>query len=222
MKNTSDTIRVWSLPIRLFHWSLVALFVLAYLTGEDESLVHAYSGYAIGGLLAFRIIWGLVGDHYARFSNFLYAPSRVVAYLKSLRSASPQHYHGHNPPGGWMIIALLISLIGTTYTGLEVWGAEGYGPLATTPSSAAPPISRYDHDEQENNEHKISQDEEKHEHSDEEEFWEEAHEFFANFTVLLIIVHITGVLLSSLVHRENLVKAMINGYKARLGPSDTP
>ncbi len=199
-------IRVWDPLVRLFHWSLVVAFIVAWLSGEEESLVHVYAGYAILGLVGFRIVWGLVGPRYARFSNFLYSPGRTARYMRSLLSRNPEHYTGHNPAGGWMIMLLLGSLLIAVYTGLEVYGAEGQGPLAGgSPGVEWIATARADAD---------SDDEHDSGHEDgAEEFWEELHEFSANLTLFLVFVHIAGVLVGSYVHRENLVWAMITGRK---------
>ena len=75
--NTDDNVEVWDILVRIFHWSLLATFIIAYVTSEDENIVHIYSGYAVLGLISFRVIWGFVGTKYARFSDFVY-PSKVV------------------------------------------------------------------------------------------------------------------------------------------------
>ena len=197
-------IRVWDPLVRVFHWSLVVAFIVAWFSGEEESLVHVYAGYVILGLLVFRIVWGLVGPRYSRFSNFLYSPGRTIRYMRSLLSPNPEHYTGHNPAGGWMIMLLLVSLLISVYTGLEVYGAEGQGPLAAGSQGVEwIATARADSDDEHDGDHD----------NDAEEFWEELHEFFANFTLFLVFVHVAGVLVASYVHRENLVKAMITGRK---------
>jgi cytochrome b len=205
--------RVWDPLVRLFHWSLVVLFTIAYFTGEEDSLLHIYSSYAIIGLLVLRIVWGLVGTRHARFSDFLYSPRRAWRYLRSLVSREPEHYTGHTPAGGWMIIALLISLALTSASGLKVYGLEGHGPLAAAGAGSglalvAPAYA----DDNEDDEHE-GREGHAGDGEEAEEFWEEIHEFFANFTVLLIFIHVAGVIVASAVHRENLVKAMITGDK---------
>lgn len=197
-------IRVWDPLVRVFHWSLVVAFIVAWFSGEEESLVHVYAGYVILGLLVFRIVWGLVGPRYSRFSNFLYSPGRTIRYMRSMLSPNPEHYTGHNPAGGWMIMLLLVSLLISVYTGLEVYGAEGQGPLAAGSQGVEwIATARADSDDEHDGDHD----------NDAEEFWEELHEFFANFTLFLVFVHVAGVLVASYVHRENLVKAMITGRK---------
>ena len=205
-------IRVWDPLVRLFHWSLVVAFIVAWLTGEEESLVHVYAGYAILGLVGFRIVWGLVGPRYARFSNFLYSPGRTTRYMRSLLSRNPEHYTGHNPAGGWMIMLLLGSLLIAVYTGLEVYGAEGQGPLAGgSPGVELIATARADNDSDDEYDGGVE--------NEAEEFWEELHELSANLTLLLVFVHIAGVVVASDVHRENLVRAMVTGRK-RANPDE--
>lgn len=190
-------IKVWDPAIRIFHWSLVLLFVVAYVTGEEESSLHVYAGYGILGLILFRLVWGVIGTRYARFTQFIVGPQRVKTYLASFLRGKPEHYIGHNPLGGWMVLALLASLALTTWTGLELYGAQGKGPLAETAIYFAAD-AHANSDKRE---------------SGAGEWWEEVHEFFANFTLLLVVMHISGVLLSSLIHHENLIKSMITGDK---------
>jgi cytochrome b len=104
------TIRVWDLPLRLFHWALVGLIVAALVTqkiGGNAMIWHFRCGYAALTLVAFRILWGLVGTRYARFSSFIYRPAHIIAYFHNLRNGSMQRYTGHNPMGGLSVIALL-------------------------------------------------------------------------------------------------------------------
>jgi len=209
----SDKIYVWDPLVRFFHWTLVLAFVIAYLTGDEENTLHIYSGYYILGLVSVRVIWGIIGTRYARFSNFIYSPSAVIDYLKGfIFMGSGKKYIGHNPAGGWMVIAMLVSLTLTGLSGLKVYGVEGHGPLAqnsTNPSLQQKPefirvSSSEDEDHEEN---------EGDEGDERGEFWEEIHEFFANFTVFLVFLHIGGVLASSLKSRQNLAKSMLTGYK---------
>lgn len=166
-------ILVWDVPTRVFHWLLAGSFAGAFLTAESEMFrdVHVLLGYTMLGLIGFRLVWGLIGTRYARFSSFLFGPSKVVAYLKSLLTGSPQHYVGHNPAGSWAIYGLLL-------LGL-LSGASGYAVYNQTGG----------------------------------EWLEELHEATANTMLALVVVHVAGVLVSSLLHRENLVHAMIYGYK---------
>ena len=179
-------VRVWDPAVRIFHWTLLPAFVIAYLSGEEIIDLHVFSGYLVGGLVVFRILWGLIGTGHARFSDFVRSPRSILDYLRSLFSAQPQHYLGHNPAGGAMVILLLLMLALTTLSGLAVYGyKELAGPLAFL---AAYPVF-------------------------EGEGFEEIHEVCANLTVALIVVHVAGVLVSSVLHRENLVRAMITGTK---------
>ena len=194
-------VKVWDIFVRLFHWSLVLFFTLAYLTGEGElETLHAWFGYIIGALISLRIIWGFIGTKYARFSNFVYRPSNIKAYLQSLVTRHPKHYLGHNPAGGAMVVVMLLVLALVTWTGLETYAAEGKGPLATMSLEIS--VAHADDGEQGDWSRASGSD-----------FWEEIHEFSANLMLLLIFVHIAGVLASSLLHGENLPRAMVSGRK---------
>ncbi len=210
----SNQIKVWDILVRAFHWSLVLAFIISYVSGEDESDLHIYSGYLVLALISMRVLWGIMGSKYARFSNFLHSKKVVIEYLKSLLGKNPIHYVGHNPAGGWMVVALLVSLFATTVTGLQLYAVEeGEGPFAyiATDTELVSMI-------REGNERTITYVSESPKKTlvndeNEEKFWEEIHEFFANFTLLLVFIHVGGVFVSSKLHGENLVKAMINGYK---------
>jgi len=168
----SDRIRVWDLPVRVFHWLLVVSFAVAYSIGESERLrgLHVILGYTATGLILLRIIWGFIGSRFARFSSFLFSPRAAIEYLRSL-TTGPRHYIGHTPAGSYAIYAMLLAGLATGVTGymrLEEIGGESL---------------------------------------------EEAHEIFANVWLGLVVIHIAGVLVSSWIHRENLIGAMISGYK---------
>lgn len=115
-------VRVWDMPTRVFHWSLVALVVASYLTGEVwrgfGMQWHMYSGYAVLTLLVFRVAWGLVGTRHARFADFLYAPARTWAYLADLVRGRRRAVAGHNPLGGLSVLAFLGVLLAQAGSGL--------------------------------------------------------------------------------------------------------
>jgi cytochrome b len=129
-------------------------------------------------------------------------PRAVWAYLRSL--PHPPHYAGHNPLGGWMVVALLLSLIGTCWSGLEAYGQKGHGPLAQG-GTALVSSALADDDEAGERGGKGGE--------GGDEFWEEAHEVFSNVTLILVILHVAGVLVAVVMHKENLVRAMVTGYK---------
>lgn len=183
---TKPTVKVWDPLIRIFHWSLVLFFLVAFITGDDWLDLHVQAGYAVSFLISFRLVWGLMGTAPARFFSFVKPPSVVIAHLKSMLCLNPKHYLGHNPAAAAMIIALLVSIVLLSFSGLVTLAAEGQGPLATTLFAG----------------------------------WnggwmEEIHEFFANFTLLLVSAHVGGVLISSLLEGENLIRAMVTGRKKR-------
>lgn len=175
------TVKVWDPLVRIFHWSLVDLFAFAFLTGDEMKGPHELAGYAIAGLVAFRIAWGLVGSRHARFSSFLYRPSTVAGFLGDTLRMKARRYLGHNPAGGLMVLALLAAIAAISVTGY----------MMTTDA-----------------------------------FWgvgwvEQVHEASAFGALGLIALHIGGVIVASLEHGENLVRAMITGRKRAPAPDDT-
>lgn len=122
-----NRILVWDIPTRLFHWTLVTCFVIAYLTSESErwQLWHVTAGYTFGALLVFRLVWGVIGSRYARFSNFVRGPKQTMRYLSSLLTRHPQHYVGHNPAGAWAIVGMIVEIyLNSVEWGEGVFGAE--------------------------------------------------------------------------------------------------
>lgn len=185
----TDMIKVWDPLVRAFHWALAATFLVAYVTEDEVMTLHVWAGYTVLGLIAFRLVWGVIGSRYARFSNFVYRPSVVMGYLKDMARFRPNRYLGHNPAGGAMVVALLGLLLLTGLTGLGVYATEEFsGPLAGLMHNAS--------------------------HSWGEAL-EELHELFANATLLLVALHVAGVLLASVQHGENLIRSMFTGLKQR-------
>lgn len=172
---TSDepTVPVWDRFVRLFHWSLASLVLLAFLTTDDARWLHEFAGYAVLALLAARIVWGVVGTRHALFISFLAGPRAVLRYLALLRDGRAPRYLGHNPAGGAMIVALI---------GLLVIVA-GSGWLSETDAYFGVPW--VDH----------------------------LHHISAHLLLVLVGLHVAGVVVSSWLHKENLVLAMITGRK---------
>ncbi len=220
------TLRVWDPLIRLFHWSLVIGFTVAYFTEEEWLTAHTTAGYTVLGLVLFRLLWGVVGSKYARFRQFIGSPVAAFTYLRGLPTGTARHYMGHNPAGGWMVIALLLALLVTTVSGIALYGADkGAGPLASyfQPAPPAAPLTTATATTR-----ALKQDDEAHEEAEErhetkpenaslskaeEEWLEELHEVAANLTLLLVLLHLLGVVISSVAHRENLPRAMVTGRK---------
>ncbi len=172
--NTQEIrLRVWDLPTRLFHWSLVASFAIAFITSESEKLrdIHVVAGYTLAGLIAFRLLWGFVGGSYSRFAEFLPNWQKLIDYLESLMNGKPQHYVGHNPAGAIAIFLLLGFGIASAASGWAVYEDMGG------------------------------------------HFMEELHEGASNGMMAIVVIHITGVIVSSRLHGENLILAMITGWK---------
>ena len=184
--NTQQT-KIWDIFIRIFHWSLLATFVITYLTEDDFPTLHVYAGYTMMALIMLRLIWGFIGSRHARFSSFVVKPTAVIEYMKEVIQFRAKRYIGHNPAGGAMVIALLVSLSMTLLFGLLTYGAAEFsGPLAGLAGGVSESLANV---------------------------FEELHEFFANFTVFLAVLHVLGVAIASFQHRENLVRSMVNGYK---------
>jgi len=181
---TNDTVRVWDPLVRIFHWALVASFFLAYFTEDDWINLHVIAGYIVSGLIGFRLIWGFIGPRYARFSQFFKSPTEVLTYIRRMREFNVPHYLGHNPAAAAMIFALLLSIIAISISGMSIIASEGQGPLAGTFFATL-----------------------------DAGWMKEIHEFFANFTMLLVILHVSGVYFSSMLENENLPLAMVTGRK---------
>lgn len=178
----SPRVLVWDVPLRLFHWLMVACFGGAYLTAESSFWrpVHTTLGYTMAGLVMFRLLWGLVGTRYARFSQFVRGPRAALAYLNSLRRGQPLHYTGHNPLGALAVIALLGLTLIVALTG---WAT----------------LSDWDG-----------------------KWSEELHEGLANAMLGLVVLHVVAVFISSRLHHEHLIAAMLHGMKEGLPGEGIP
>ena len=178
------TVKAWDPLVRVFHWSLVFFFLLAFATEDDWMNMHVWAGYAVAMLVGFRLLWGLIGTRTARFPTFVKSPRTAMRHVGAMLSGRAPHYLGHNPAAAMMVVALLGSISLVAFSGMILIAAEGQGPLAGTFFAAIGG-----------------------------EAMEEVHEFFANFTLLLVFAHVAGVVISSLLEGENLIKAMITGRK---------
>jgi cytochrome b len=110
-------VRVWDPLVRLFHWSLVLSFGVAWLSANSWQDLHVWAGYAAGALILLRLAWGFIGTPYARFSQFVRSPRGVLDYLRAILSGSEARHVGHNPAGGAMILALMLAMASTAFTG---------------------------------------------------------------------------------------------------------
>lgn len=115
----SNKVRVWDLPTRIFHWLLVVCVLALVVTGQVGGAAmnwHFRFGYAVLSLLLFRLVWGVIGGHWSRFSSFLYSPGTVIRYLRG--QGAPEHGVGHNPLGAGSVFAMLFFLLVQVGTGL--------------------------------------------------------------------------------------------------------
>ncbi len=178
---------VWDLPVRLFHWLLVALIALSWTTAEiggNAMQVHEWSGYSILTLVLFRIAWGFLGSSSARFASFVRAPREAIRYATLLKSGKAPFFPGHNPLGAWMILALLAALLLQAGTGLFANDdIMTEGPLAKWVSKAA------------------------------SDRFSAIHELNFDLLLALAAVHVAAVLYYLLRKHENLVLPMLHGRK---------
>ena len=203
-----DTVRIWDPVVRIFHWSLVAAFAIAWLSADELQPLHEVAGYVVAGLVALRLVWGFIGGRYARFSQFLKGPRQTVSYLGDMALGTEQRYLGHNPAGAAMIVALLAALSGTAFSGWLMEEPKRLAMLPDLPQIIAPAWADGDHNGYEGREEAG------------EEFLEDVHEAFANMVLLLAVLHVGGVVLACFRHRENLARAMVTGEKRAPSPSD--
>jgi cytochrome b len=182
-----DRVRVWDAPVRVFHWSIVALVVLSWVSAENGYMrLHLWSGLSLLTLLLFRIAWGFVGSTTARFSDFIRRPGQALAYLRAMRRGERPVHAGHNPAGGWMVMALLAVLLLQAGTGLFANdGVRFNGPLAARISSGL------------------------------SDRLTSLHGMIFNVILLLVWMHVVAVLFYRFVQGEDLIAAMISGRKPR-------
>ncbi|MHA6765899.1 cytochrome b/b6 domain-containing protein [Sphingobium ummariense] len=183
---------VWDLPLRLFHWLLVALIAFSWWSGENHEMEwHRWSGYAILFLLVFRLYWGVVGGRTARFARFVRGPGAALAYLRGAGEADV----GHNPLGGWSVVAMLTILIAMVTAGLFAVDVDGLesGPLADYVSF------------------------------DTGRWASDMHSLIFNLLVGLIALHVAAILFYLVARRRNLVGPMIaGGTKVAEGTTTVP
>jgi cytochrome b len=132
--NGGNPVRVWDPFVRIFHWGLAASFLVAYLTRHGGGTLHYWAGGAAAALILLRVIWGILGTRYARFSQFVRSPLTIIGYLRAIVVGNEARYVGHNPAGGAMIVALMLAMLATATTGYlqttdQFFGDEGMQKL---------------------------------------------------------------------------------------------
>jgi cytochrome b len=177
---------IWDLPTRLFHWTLVGSFALAWISSEGDQWlsIHAFVGYLMLGLVGFRLVWGFAGSHFSRFSSFWFSPKEALNYLKQVLTRRASRHVGHNPTGSLAIYILLVLAVVVGVTGIVTLGGEEQQGLTTSWLSFS-----------------------------QGRLLKEAHELTANLMMLVVLGHLAGVVVESVLHRENLAKSMVNGFK---------
>lgn len=178
--------RVWDLPTRIFHWVLVALLGFSWWSGETHRMEwHQYSGIAVCGLVIFRILWGFFGTSTSRFAHFLKGPRAIWSYVRPADSSARSDALGHNPLGGWSVIALLMLVCVQVVSGLFAVDVDGIesGPLSYLVDF------------------------------DQGRFAAEVHEVSFNLLMALVVLHVLAVLFYLLVKRRNLTWVMVTGFQ---------
>jgi len=213
-RSEADKVYVWDPLVRIFHWSLVLAFFTAYATEDETMALHVWAGYAAGGLVLLRILWGFVGPKHARFADFVCGPLAVWQYLADLVAFRARRHIGHSPAGGAMVLLLIAGILASVWSGLEVYAAEkGKGPLAAAlPTAVATALADED-DKGKEDEGRRRNDGNERRGRGGDEFWEGAHEALASLVFLAVLFHIGGVVLASVAHKENLVRSMVTGRK---------
>ncbi|MFB3819323.1 MAG: cytochrome b/b6 domain-containing protein [Candidatus Methylomirabilales bacterium] len=192
MPTADRWVKVWDLPTRAFHWLLVLLVLVNAFTGlampEWWLGVHNWAGYGLVALMLFRLVWGICGPEYSRVVSFLYPPRDTIEHLRGLVLLRPPHYVGHNPTGALMVFALAGVLTALVVSGLLVLGGEEkQGPLATVVGYSVGATAK------------------------------QVHHWLTLLLLVMIAGHIAGVVTESLLTQDNLVRAIITGWK-RLPP----
>ena len=131
-------LRVWDVLVRVLHWTLAGAVATSWISGHwpprHFDAWHHTAGYVAGAAVVLRLIWGFKGGRYARLTQFVRGPRAVIAYARELRDGRERRYIGHNPLGGWMVLALwtlaaALSLTGWLYTTDWLWGYEWLSDL---------------------------------------------------------------------------------------------
>jgi cytochrome b len=182
---TGERVRIWDLPTRLFHWAIVLLVPALWWTHEIERLdLHILLGESMLGLVLFRLIWGVIGSSTARFAGFVRGSGTVLRYFRGQAAA-----FGHNPIGGWSVVAMLLALCVQVGLGLFVTDEDGLnsGPLSHLVSYDSARILAH------------------------------RHETMFYILLGLIAVHVAAILYYLIVRRDNLVRPMVTGRRAPAG-----
>lgn len=183
-------IKIWDIPTRLFHWSLVVLFVFLIVSGESDDLMeyHFYAGYLLSGLILFRVIWGVVGTRYARFTSFNLNLAEAIQYTKALINSDQQSHYGHTPAGSVMVILMLLLISMQLVTGMMstddiIWNGPLYNFVDEDTAGLAGEI----------------------------------HEATQLLLQILVGLHVLAIILYKYRFKEELVPAMLHGKKPKQG-----
>jgi len=177
--------RLWDAPVRIFHWSLVVLVLVAWFSADRNMSLHLWSGYAVMGLLIFRIYWGVFGSQTARFASFVKGPRATLAYARTLGSRQSAATPGHNPVGALSVVAILLLLVAEVVFGLFAVDVDGM---------ESGPLSRFVEFET-------------------GRLMAEWHELAFRGLQVLVVLHVAAVLFYLVYKRQNLIGPMISGRR---------
>jgi cytochrome b len=177
---------IWDLPTRLFHWALASSFAIAWLTSEGDQwrAIHVFAGYLMLGLVGFRIVWGFAGSHFSRFASFWFGPKEAIDYLKQVAKGHARRHIGHNPTGSLAIYILLAMVVMVGLTGIVTLGGDEQQGIAAGWFSFS-----------------------------QIQIMKKLHDLLATLMLLVVLGHITGVVVESVLHKENLARSMVSGFK---------
>lgn len=185
--NNVERVRVWDPFVRSFHWLLVIAVATAWWLGSYgpfDKTFHFYAGYAVGGLVALRLIWGVIGPSTARFAQFVRGPATVARYATTVPARQPSGWRGHNPLGAWSVVALLALLLVQVMTGLmaddDIFNTGPLRPYVSSELSATATA---------------------------------VHAQVSELLLVFVALHVFAIAFYAIWKRENLIRPMITGWK---------
>ena len=179
---------IWGLPTRIFHTCLVLFIAITWISAEDDFMqIHSAFGYAVGILVIFRLIWGVIGPKYSHFRDFNFSIKNAIEFSKNVFTHINKKYLGHNPAASIVLFIMLFIIIIAVITGVLALGEqEAKGFFSNLSNTSLKSM----------------------------ELFEGLHEFFADFMLVFIFMHVVGVLTDRLLHKEDgTAKSILTGYK---------
>lgn len=213
MTQDQTPVKRWDPLVKITHWGVAAIVVCNALIVGEGSIAHIWAGYTLAGLLALRLLWGVIGTRPARFASFPPSPSRALEHIRAIREGRHEEHGSHNPLGALMAYAISACLGLIVASGIAMAGAPPTIDASTTPAQII--SGEAEHEEYgEYREHGEDDDHEEGGEEDEgEEVLEEVHEIAVNLLYLLILLHIGGVAFETARSGKRTITAMLPGGK---------